>query len=81
MGEYRHGPVATCGQGTLVWGLDQVPADIVDLVESAGGTVEHGGGEPLAELVRLHRYPVQLATEAGRDADRPHLLSRSVILP
>ncbi|MBK6885026.1 MAG: SIS domain-containing protein [Tetrasphaera sp.] len=80
VGEYRHGPVATCAPGTLVWGLDVVPADIVEVVESAGGRVEHGGGEPLAELVRLHRYAVALATAAGRDADTPNLLSRSVVL-
>ncbi len=81
VGEYRHGPVATCGAGSLVWGLDRIPDDIVEVVETAGGRIEHGCGEPLAELVRIHRYAVQVATEAGRDADHPHLLSRSVILP
>ena len=81
VGEYRHGPVATCGPGTLVWGLDRIPEDIVEVVESAGGRVEHGCGEPLAELARIHRYAVALATAAGRDADHPYLLSRSVILP
>ena len=80
VGEYRHGPVATSGAGTLVWGLDRLPDDIVATVEASGGTVEHGCGEPLVELVRLHRYAVELAAEAGRDADRPHLLSRSVVL-
>jgi fructoselysine-6-P-deglycase FrlB-like protein len=80
VGEYRHGPVATSGPGTLVWGLGQLPDDIVATVEASGGTVEHGCGEPLVELVRLHRYAVELAAEAGRDADRPHLLSRSVVL-
>jgi fructoselysine-6-P-deglycase FrlB-like protein len=80
VGEYRHGPVATSGPGTVVWGLDRLPDDIVATVEASGGVVAHGGGEPLVELVRLHRYAVELATEAGRDADRPHLLSRSVVL-
>jgi fructoselysine-6-P-deglycase FrlB-like protein len=80
VGEYRHGPVATSGPGTLVWGLDELPGDIVEIVEASGGVVEHGCGEPLVELVRLHRYAVELATEAGRNADRPQLLSRSVIL-
>jgi glutamine---fructose-6-phosphate transaminase (isomerizing) len=42
--------------------------------------VEHGSGEPLVELVRLHRYAVELAAERGRDADAPWFLSRSVIL-
>ena len=81
VGEYRHGPVATCGPGTLLWGLDRIPEDIVEVVESAGGRVEHGCGEPLAGLARIHRYAVALATAAGRDADHPYLLSRSVILP
>lgn len=77
--EYRHGPVAACRPGSLVWGFDELPADIVDMVVAAGGTVEHGAGEPLVELVRAHRLAVDLATRAGRDADAPLLLSRSVI--
>lgn len=80
VGEYRHGPIAACGPGTLVWGLDRLPADMVDAVQDTGGTVEHGCGEPLVELVRLHRYAVELATENGRDADAPWFLSRSVVL-
>lgn len=80
VGEYRHGPIATCGPGTLVWGLDRLPADLTEAVYDTGGTVEHGSGEPLVELVRLHRYAVELATENGRDADAPWFLSRSVVL-
>lgn len=80
VGEYRHGPIATCAPGTLVWGLDAVPSDIVEAVTAAGGRVEHGRGEPLVELVRLHRFAVALAAAAGRNPDRPRLLSRSVIL-
>jgi glutamine---fructose-6-phosphate transaminase (isomerizing) len=80
VGEYRHGPIATSGPGTLVWGLDRLPADIVEAVWGTGGVAEHGCGEPLVELVRLHRYAVELATENGRDADKPWFLSRSVIL-
>lgn len=80
VGEYRHGPIATSGPGTLVWGLDRLPEDIAEAVRDTGGTVEHGCGEPLVELVRLHRYAVELATENGRDADAPWFLSRSVVL-
>jgi fructoselysine-6-P-deglycase FrlB-like protein len=80
VGEYRHGPIATSGPGTLVWGLDRLPGDIVEAVRGTGGTAEHGCGEPLVELVRLHRYAVELATENGRDADAPWFLTRSVIL-
>ena len=77
--EYRHGPVATCGPGSLVWGFDRLPADIVDTVQAAGGVVEHGSGEPLIELLRAHRFAIERADRAGRDADHPYLLSRSVI--
>ncbi len=77
--EYRHGPVATCGPGSLIWGFDRLPDDIVATVEAAGGVVEHGGGEPLVELVRAHRFALERADLAGRDADTPYLLSRSVI--
>ncbi len=80
VGEYRHGPIATSGPGTLVWGLDRLPADLAKAVVATGGTVENGCGEPLIELVRLHRFAVDLATANGRDADTPRYLSRSVIL-
>lgn len=80
VGEYRHGPIATSGPGTLVWGLDRLPDDMVEAVIATGGTFEHGCGEPLVELVRLHRYAVELAAENGRDADEPWYLSRSVVL-
>lgn len=80
VGEYRHGPLATSGPGTLVWGLDHLPEDLVEAIESTGGMVEHGCGEPLVELVRLQRYAVELAAENGRDADNPQFLARSVVL-
>lgn len=80
VGEYRHGPIAACGEGTLVWGFDRLPEDIVEVVLTVGGRIEHGGGEPLVELVRAHRFALDLAAARGRDADRPLLLSRSVVL-
>ena len=81
VGEYRHGPIATCGPGTIVWGLDPLPTDIAEAVRGLGGQVVDGGGEPLVELVRLHRFALALATARGRDADRPGSLNRSVVLP
>lgn len=81
VGEYRHGPIATAAPGTLVWGLDELPQDIAAAVRAAGGRTEDGCGEPLLELVRIHRYAVAMAAEAGRDADQPWHLSRSVVLP
>lgn len=79
VGEYRHGPVATCAPGTLVWGLDVVPADIVEVVESAGGRVSTVGGADgrtratasVCRGPRHHRRPRRR---------HPNLLSRSVVL-
>jgi glucosamine--fructose-6-phosphate aminotransferase (isomerizing) len=81
VGEYRHGPIATCAPGTLVWGLDQLPQDMVSAIEDSGGRVENGCGEPLVELVRAHRFAVSLAAANDRDPDQPARLSRSVVLP
>lgn len=80
VGEYRHGPLATSAAGTLVWGLGRLPDDLVAAVAATGGSVEHGGGDPLVELVRLQRYAVALASANQRDADTPWFLSRSVVL-
>lgn len=80
VGEYRHGPISVAGTGTLVWGLTPLPEDLVEAVLATGAAVEQGGAEPLAELLRLQRFAVALAREAGRDADRPAHLSRSVVL-
>lgn len=80
VGEYRHGPISVAGAGTLVWGLTPLAADLVEAIQATGASIEQGGSEPLAELVRLHRFAVALAGEAGRDADSPHHLSRSVVL-
>lgn len=80
VGEYRHGPISAAGPGTLVWGLTPLPEDLVRAVQVTGAVVEQGSAEPLAELVRLQRFAVALAHEAGRDADQPIHLSRSVVL-
>ena len=79
VGEYRHGPIASSRPGTLVWSLDPLPADIKETAQELGAVVEEGCGEPLVELVRIHRFALSLATSRGRDADRPAHLSRSVI--
>jgi glucosamine--fructose-6-phosphate aminotransferase (isomerizing) len=80
VGEYRHGPISVAGPRTLVWTLGPAGDDLVATVEATGARVEQGGGEPLAELVRLQRFAVSLAERRGRDADRPVHLSRAVVL-
>jgi fructoselysine-6-P-deglycase FrlB-like protein len=80
-GEYRHGPISVASAGTLVWAMTGIDGSLAAAIEATGARVEAGGLDPLAELVRLHRFAVEMATAAGRDADRPTHLSRSVVLP
>jgi fructoselysine-6-P-deglycase FrlB-like protein len=79
MGEYRHGPISAAGSGTLVWGLVPLPDDLVEGIAATGASIEHGGAEPLAELVRIQRFAVALADRVDRDADHPLHLTRSVV--
>ena len=78
--EYRHGPVAVTGAGSIVW-LFGTPPDGLDLeIAAAGGTAWFSAEDPLAELVRVQRVAVALARDRGLDPDRPRNLARSVIL-
>ena len=78
--EFRHGPIAVTGPGSVVWMLGTPPDGLAEDVAAAGGLMWEAGENPLAELVRVHRTAVALATAAGRDPDRPRNLTRSVIL-
>jgi fructoselysine-6-P-deglycase FrlB-like protein len=78
--EFRHGPIAVTGPGSVVWMLGTAPGDLAAEVAAVGGLMWQTGEHPLAELVRVHRVAVALARAAGRDPDRPRNLTRSVIL-
>jgi fructoselysine-6-P-deglycase FrlB-like protein len=78
--EYRHGPIAVTGPGSLVWLLGAAPEGLADEVAATGGVAWVSVEHPLAELVRVHRVAVTLARAAGLDPDRPRNLTRSVIL-
>jgi fructoselysine-6-P-deglycase FrlB-like protein len=78
--EYRHGPIAVTGPGSVVWGLGGMPAGLADEIAAAGGLAWPGGEEPLADLVRVHRLAAALGRSRGLDPDQPRNLSRSVIL-
>ncbi|HEX9066639.1 MAG TPA: sugar isomerase [Streptosporangiaceae bacterium] len=78
--EFRHGPIAVTGPGSLVWMLGPAPAGLAGDVAAAGGQIWQSDEPPLAELVRVHRVAVALARAAGLDPDRPRNLTRSVIL-
>ena len=78
-GEYRHGPISVAGPGTLVWAMTPLTPKQVESIEETGARIQHGGPEPLVELVKLQRHAVAWAAASGRDADHPVHLSRSVV--
>ncbi len=78
--EYRHGPIAVTGPGSVVWSFGPVPDGLAGDVAAAGGLLWESAEPPLAELVRVHRLAAAAARDRGLDPDRPRNLTRSVIL-
>jgi fructoselysine-6-P-deglycase FrlB-like protein len=78
--EYRHGPISVSDQGTVVWALGEVPADLLADARCTGATVISTGADPLAGLIGAQRLAADLAERKGIDPDQPRALSRSVIL-
>ncbi len=78
--EYRHGPVAVTGPGSVVWLFGSAPDGLAGEITATGGLAWQSAGDPMAELVRVHRLAVAAARARGLDPGRPHNLTRSVIL-
>jgi fructoselysine-6-P-deglycase FrlB-like protein len=78
--EYRHGPIAVTGPGSVVWLLGPAPDGLPGEVAAAGGLAWPSRRDPLAELVVVQRLAAALARARGLDPDRPRNLNRSVIL-
>ena len=78
--EYRHGPVAVTGPGSVVWLLGPAPDGLAGEVAAAGGLAWQSQADPLAELVGVQRLAAAVARARGFDPDRPRNLTRSVIL-
>jgi fructoselysine-6-P-deglycase FrlB-like protein len=78
--EYRHGPVAVTGPGSVVWLFGPAPEGLPAQIAATGGQAWQADHDPMAELVRVHRLAVALARERGLDPDKPRNLTRSVIL-
>jgi CRISPR-associated protein Cas5a/b/c len=79
--EYRHGPISVAGERTVVWIIGEAEADLADDIRATGASVLESRGDPMAELVLVHRAAVALARSRGLDPDRPRHLNRSVVLP
>jgi glucosamine--fructose-6-phosphate aminotransferase (isomerizing) len=78
--DYRHGPVAVAGSGTLVQVIGDIPETLADDVRDVGATVVAMPVDPLAQLVVAQRVAVELAAARGLDPDHPRHLTRSVVL-
>jgi fructoselysine-6-P-deglycase FrlB-like protein len=79
--EYRHGPISITDAGSAVWFLSHPPESLPEEIAATQALVLTPTGDPMAELVKVQRLAVALATAKGLDPDRPRNLSRSVILP
>ncbi|RCG21462.1 SIS domain-containing protein [Streptomyces diacarni] len=79
--EYRHGPIAIAAPGRVTWLFGQAPEGLEGDVEATGARfVHHGGRDPLADLVLVHRVALERARARGLDPDNPRSLTRSVML-
>jgi glucosamine--fructose-6-phosphate aminotransferase (isomerizing) len=78
--EYRHGPISAIDERSLVWILDGRESSIDTQIAATGARVIRGDGDPLAELVRIHRFAEGLADLRGINPDEPPHLTRSVVL-
>lgn len=79
--EYRHGPISLANADSLVWILGSPDPTVADDVRSTGATVRVASGDPMVELVRVHRFAVAIARAKDLDPDHPPHLTRSVLLP
>jgi fructoselysine-6-P-deglycase FrlB-like protein len=77
-GEYRHGPISVAGEGTLVWAMTPLTDAQTCAISETGARIHQGHDDPQVELVALQKQAVTWAVAAGRDADVPTHLSRSV---
>jgi fructoselysine-6-P-deglycase FrlB-like protein len=78
--EYRHGPIATADDRTLVMPIGVSDAVLGAEIRATGAHLLEPDSEPLASLVLAHRLAVALAVARGLDPDRPRNLTRSVVL-
>jgi fructoselysine-6-P-deglycase FrlB-like protein len=78
--EYRHGPAAITGPGSVVWLFGTAPDGLPEEITAAGGVAWQTAEDPLAELVRVQLLAAAVARTRGLDPDQPRNLARSVIL-
>ena len=77
--EYRHGPIATATEDSVVWLLGVDDDVLVSDIARTQATVVVSGMDPQAELVLAQRVAIATALVRGIDPDRPRHLARSVM--
>jgi fructoselysine-6-P-deglycase FrlB-like protein len=78
--EYRHGPISIAAPGRVTWMFGPAPDGLAAEVTEAGALFVQHDGDPLADLVLVHRVALERALARGLDPDTPRHLTRSVVL-
>jgi hypothetical protein len=78
--EFRHGPISITDEGSAAWFLSGPAKSLPDEIRATGAQVVLPSGDPMAEMVRVHRLAVAVAMRKGLNPDSPRNLTRSVVL-
>jgi len=78
--EFRHGSISVIGAHTLVWALGQLPPGLGDEIRATGSGLVTWDGDPMVDLVRVHRAAIALAKLKGLDPAHPRGVTRSIVL-
>lgn len=82
--DYRHGPIASADENTLVWcfdpSTDATSAAVIHDVRRTGATVQWTDVDPLIAVAQAQLTALRMAEARGTDPMTPRHLSRSIIL-
>lgn len=82
--DYRHGPIASADERTLVWCFDPrgdaASAAVIDDVRRTGATVQWTDADPLIAVAQSQLFALRKAEARGLDPMAPRNLSRAIIL-
>jgi glutamine---fructose-6-phosphate transaminase (isomerizing) len=82
--DYRHGPIASADERTLVWCLDPLDnaasAAVINDVRRTGATVQWTEVDPLIAVAQAQLSALRKAEARGLDPMAPRHLSRAIIL-
>ncbi|GCE45731.1 fructoselysine-6-P-deglycase FrlB-like protein [Thermosporothrix hazakensis] len=82
--DYRHGPIASLDENSLVWCLDgkddPAVAAVIEDVRKTGASVYWPGVDPLVTIAQGQLFSLRKAEARGVDPMAPRHLSRSIVL-